>query len=257
VKYWAGKDDLAGKVALSFAHFQRTYPAVGWIRGDVETATETLAELNELRKRLANTERQLEAVRSGPPPGTERYAQGDDVIELDLETAAHVREHGNYRDTTYRGTVTARLTWDEIFYTLGPLLLDEADQETMDNALDGWLTRRYRSAARENMKDLLRQAKLKYSAMRGGDVMLSEEDFGTVLVQLRALGLITRSERKRSVRDTGTYWTLTPYGDERLTGLRAIRKDAREQIDPLSGAEDETTEDAEAEPSQPAVESGD
>jgi hypothetical protein len=37
VKYWSGPEDLAGKVALSFASFRKTYPAVGWVRGDVQT----------------------------------------------------------------------------------------------------------------------------------------------------------------------------------------------------------------------------
>ena len=41
-------------------------------------------------------------------------------------------------------------------------------------------------------------------------------------MQFRALGLIAKSTRKRNVKDTSTYWSLTPYGDEQLTALRAI-----------------------------------
>jgi DNA-binding PadR family transcriptional regulator len=62
-------------------------------------------------------------------------------------------------------------------------------------------------------------------SFRNTTVRLTDDDFGTVLVQLRALGLITRSDRKRSVKDRGAYWTLTPYGDEHLTTLRAISRD--------------------------------
>lgn len=36
--------------------------------------------------------------------------------------------------------------------------------------------------------------------------------------------MIARSEKVRSVKDSGTYWTLTSYGDETMTQLRAIRK---------------------------------
>jgi uncharacterized protein involved in exopolysaccharide biosynthesis len=57
VKYWTNPAELAGQVALSYANFRQTYPAVGWVRGDVQTATETLAELNELRKQLDTAER--------------------------------------------------------------------------------------------------------------------------------------------------------------------------------------------------------
>ena len=53
---------------------------------------------------------------------------------------------------------------------------------------------------------------------------INPDDFHTIKVQLRALGLITKSTKSRSLRDTSTYWTLTPYGDNVMTKLRAIRK---------------------------------
>ncbi len=58
------------------------------------------------------------------------------------------------------------------------------------------------------------------------DITLDDQDFQTVKIQLRALGLMAKSEKARSVKDSGTYWTLTPYGDEIMTRLRAIRKAA-------------------------------
>jgi hypothetical protein len=38
------------------------------------------------------------------------------------------------------------------------------------------------------------------------------------------LGLIAKSDKARSVKDSGTYWTLTSYGDEVMTQVRAIRR---------------------------------
>jgi hypothetical protein len=35
VKYWASPERLSGQVALSYASFRQTYPAVGWVKGDV------------------------------------------------------------------------------------------------------------------------------------------------------------------------------------------------------------------------------
>jgi len=57
---------------------------------------------------------------------------------------------------------------------------------------------------------------------------LDQDDFQTIKVQLRALGLITKSDKARSVKDVTAYWTLTPYGDEMMTRLRAIRRDSAE-----------------------------
>ena len=54
--------------------------------------------------------------------------------------------------------------------------------------------------------------------------IIDEEDFQTIKVQLRALGLMAKNEKNRSVKNTGTYWTLTPYGDSVMNRLRAIEK---------------------------------
>ena len=56
------------------------------------------------------------------------------------------------------------------------------------------------------------------------DFAVQDQSFQTIKVQLRALGLIARSERPRSVKDTSTYWTLTPYGDTVMNNLRAVRR---------------------------------
>ena len=53
---------------------------------------------------------------------------------------------------------------------------------------------------------------------------LRDDEIETCLVQFRALGLIVESERTRSVKDTSTYWTLTPHGDYLMTQLRALRR---------------------------------
>ena len=53
---------------------------------------------------------------------------------------------------------------------------------------------------------------------------MNEDDFQTIKVQLRALGLIVKSDKTRSVKDTATYWSLTPYGSDLMTQLRAIRR---------------------------------
>jgi DNA-binding PadR family transcriptional regulator len=57
---------------------------------------------------------------------------------------------------------------------------------------------------------------------------INVDEFGTLIIQLRALGLIEKSERDRSVKDRGSYWTLTPYGDQHLTTLRAIPAEPQE-----------------------------
>ena len=63
-----------------------------------------------------------------------------------------------------------------------------------------------------------------------------------VIIQMRALGLIKKDERQRSLRDTSTYWSLTSYGDTVMTRLKAIRrKSTRAKLpDPMTPFEHAT-----------------
>ena len=78
----------------------------------------------------------------------------------------------------------------------------------MQRRLSDWLSDRYRRGIKRSIDSTLPDDVItKYGEMRAG---LSGDDFGTLIIQLKALGLIVKSERARSVKDKGTYWTLTP-----------------------------------------------
>jgi hypothetical protein len=229
VKYWGNADSLQGKVAMSFAAFTKSYPAIGWIRGDVETAAGALAEINELRKQLEASEAQLTTARTSPPPGIEDLEQGSDVFVTAVSAETESRtDKKTYLDTwewtTWTGKQGIDPTWDELFSAIGPTLLDEAEQNALNRTLNRWITERWGAAFRQSIRDQSGKDGIELKAFRSTSLVLSTDDFGTVVVQLRALGLIQKSDRKRAVSDKGTYWTLTPYGDTHLTTLRALRK---------------------------------
>jgi hypothetical protein len=236
VKYWTTPDDLAGKVALSFASFRQTYPAVGWVRGDVQTSAEALSELHELRKRLEEKERQLVSARTAPPPGTEGLAQGADVVGFSPLSRVKVETLDPYRIRSVDTSLDVEITWDELFSAAGPALLDEVDQDSLYNSINTWLTRQFGARARREARRSVTSEGYEFAKYKSTIITLSRDDFGTLIVQWRALGLISRSGRKRSVSDKGTYWTLTPYGDAHLTTLRAISRFPREGS---SGGEEE------------------
>jgi hypothetical protein len=222
VNYWTGSDELGGLVAKSFVKIQKSHPAVGWLRGDVQTSTESLEELNALRKRAEDAETKLDAARRGPPPGTEDLSQGQDKIRLPVMVTAQVDQfpYDSQREVMEEATTS----WDSLFGAVGPALFDEADQATMKDKLDLWLFNEVFDSAADQVERLAVKTRERLEIREG---QLLADDFDTVLVQLSALGLITRSERKRSLKDTGTYWTLTPFGEEHLRALRAIRKSAK------------------------------
>jgi hypothetical protein len=113
----------------------------------------------------------------------------------------------SYDELTFESEI--KISWDRIFFVLSPILLNEASDDELRAALNDQL---------EEWTEVPKG----YLAV--SDFNILEEDFNTIRIQLRALGLITRSERQRSIRDTATHWTLTSYGDTVMTQLRAITK---------------------------------
>jgi hypothetical protein len=92
-------------------------------------------------------------------------------------------------------------------------MIDEASEEELTSELSSFVESRTRS----NLGGQFKGKTLK-------NFRIASDTFHTILVQLRALGLITKSVKNRSVKDTRTYWNLTPYGDAMMTRLRAIRR---------------------------------
>lgn len=239
VKFWTSAEDLAGKIALSFTSFTKSYPAVGWIRGDAGDSPTTLAALAAAQARVAELERQAEtSARSGPATAA---GLADNLEELELALSGSIEilnlaPATNISRTQSMTGVTGAITWNSVLAGLGPSMLDEASQRALEQ--------RFQLLVREENETLFKtesqkwlQAVLKAEQIRDGAVgkkkptvrvevrslSAATEDFEIALVQLDALGLVTQSERKRAVSDRNTYWTLTPWGRTRLKMLRAVR----------------------------------
>ena len=103
----------------------------------------------------------------------------------------------------------------QIFYYISPLMIHEASDLQIRQSLTE-IVRNIELPRLKNTKDG------KDQIFR--DFTINDEDFQTIKVQLRALGLINKNDKNRSVKDTKTYWTLTPYGDSVMNRLRAIEK---------------------------------
>jgi len=242
VNFWREPNELAGHVAKSFVKIQKSHPAVGWIRGDVETASSALAEINDLRKQLEAAQQQIASSKEHPPPGTSGLAQGADEFRVALSGQSEAEyEDDPYEWHPWAGSTEAVVRWDELFAAVGPDLLDEVEQSKLRSTLDSWYLKRFGLRWRQEVQESANEDGHKIERFRRVKLRLSDEDFGTIIVQLRALGLIHRSERKRAVADKGTYWSLTPFGDTHLTTLRAI---SREQIEAARETEQPGGEDA-------------
>lgn len=228
-KYWQTPAELGGVVSRSLVRLMQTAPAVGWIKADEATEALAAPEVLRLRRRIDELERKLAEVRSTAPPGSEQLAQGNDKYPIFFTFDANDSKY-----QTYVFKYMLEMEWDDIFYDIGPLMINEATDHEIYQSLNKIIGHRSerKRALDEKLKGY-RQAQ---------NFRVAEHDFQTIIIQLRALGLITKSQRLKSIKDTKTYWTLTPYGDQVLTTIRAITKSDLVDDDTPVNIEDEEGE---------------
>lgn len=210
-KHWESPAELGSIVSRSLIQLIKSEPGIGWVRANELPDKDAMSELLRLRRQVDELQAELAKSRTTAPKGAEDLSQGDDTHELSCTVAA--RPPGEYSSSYWGYNLDA--TWNEIFSSVAPLMIHEAREPQLKSALDAFVLDKLSPIVGKD-KDFARH--------RIVDITLDDQDFQTVKIQLRALGLMAKSEKARSVKDSGTYWTLTPYGDEVMTRLRAIRR---------------------------------
>jgi len=218
-RFWESPSDLGSQVSRSLVKLIKTNPGIGWVRGNLVPEGSAAEEILGLRRRVEELQSELQATRTTRPEGTSEFAQGDDEFEFGYSFSAS--RTGNRYDAESQ-SAAATLNWDEIFSAVSPLMIHEATEAELLRGINALLF----DLAKDHLSRTKRTQNWKVM-----DVKISPDDFQTIKVQLRALGLITKSAKTRSLRDTATYWTLTPYGDNVMTQLRAIRRTKPGEID--------------------------
>jgi hypothetical protein len=227
VKYWTSAENLAGQVALSFNKITRYRPAVGWVRGDRPASSDLLVELGVAQKKISELEAELAKIETSAPPGSEGLAQGADLVSIPVLARASFRVGGRLVEGTKWTSVA--MSWDDLLGGFAPPMLIEGEEQTIKASFEEWLAARewgsivnaaYEEARVSNPN--LPETRETEPEARTAEIAL--DDFGTVMLQFKALGLITISDRRRSVSDTGTYWRLTPLGEARAVNSRAIKR---------------------------------
>ncbi len=200
VKFWTNADDLKAKVIQSISAETKRNPQEGWVRfGRVADP----ALLEALRSQIDALKMDLATAKSEAPAGSEAYAGGAD--EFEVAVYYQVYENGKGWSS---GSRNVTVTWNTIFFEVGPTLMEEASESQMKGRLSGELWR-------YEYDDF--PAKV-------SNTSISDDSFDTIKIQLLALGLIQKSPKKHVPSDTNRYWSLTSYGETALMKLRAIPK---------------------------------
>jgi hypothetical protein len=193
-RFWENPSELGSQVSRSLVKLIKSNPQVGWIRADIVTSEEANLEITKLRKNITKLEVLLEKSRTTAPQGSEELSQDRDefTIHYDYYWQRELSEE-------------LKIAWNRIFYILAPLMFDESTERCLEAELGKYI------------KGLI--------SHKPSRITINSVDFQSIKVQLIALGLISKSEKKRSIKDSATYWSLTPYGETKMMQLRAFRRD--------------------------------
>jgi hypothetical protein len=204
-RYWRTSEELGSRVSRSYVKLIKDRPAEGWVKARYASNPE---EVLRLRERIEGLERALREAQTQAPVGSDSFAQGDDKIAF----KCYYYEYEEYvvlNSDRERLTILVSTTWDELFRIMGPSMFYECDEPTLKRRLEAKL----RELAVFDPVDLKTEG-----------FGVRTEDFETVKTQFLALGLIKKSVRPRSVKDSETYWTLTPYGETYIMKLKAVKR---------------------------------
>ena len=194
-KFWTTPEDLAGKVSRSLSHLTRTQPGEGWIRGRFAGDPQTVLQL---KNRIDELQEELKTVATRPPEGIDDLAQSQDLVRIEYDYQ-NVGASDPKRCRVYK-------SWDELIAVLGPLMFDECSEDRLKEVLIMFIGGPEATSGRR------------------WAFKITEEAFQTIKVQFIAIGLIRKSERKRAPSDRNAYWSLTPYGANYVTKLKAVRR---------------------------------
>lgn len=196
VKFWNHANELPGLVALSLTKTIKMYPAIGWIRANSQSSTETLSEINELRKENDRLKSAVEKASAQPKVMVEDLASYQDKIEI----------KGVYRATAqdYKRNWVTEMTWESIFSSIAPYLLECPNDSSV--------------------KLKFKQSAIKQVMNNYWDSEVDDQIFQTVKMQLLALGVVDVRYSKTTQGGMGLFWSLTESGRALMLQLRTIKR---------------------------------
>lgn len=196
VKHWETAEQLGSVVSRSLVKLIKTKPRVGWVKADKISSNESSLEILKLKEKIKELERLLE-IESNKE--LEYLSQGDDEFQITFNYTKPQNVNSK-RDKI-------ALTWNQIFSKTCTVFMDEASEDD------------FRERVNSYIKSLIKET---HPSVTKTTIIM--DDLMSILIQFKALGLIEKSTRNRSVRDVKAYWKLTKKGDALITQLRAIKK---------------------------------
>lgn len=198
-RMWNNQNELVTSVLISLTEVISENPQLGWTRGTSYDATELLSQINDLRLDKEKLEKEIIILKLAIQANKNKIENLADGSETFL---VHGEERIFYPSgSTYR-PYKEKLTWDNIFSSVGPYLVSYKSY----------------SSFKEDLKNGIN------SAFKKEFYSLNDDCVQTIKVQLNALGLIDVKASQAVDGGITEFIGLTPKGKEYLLHIKAIRK---------------------------------
>lgn len=203
---WNDTRSLEAAMRRYLPQLIKSRPATGWVRATSLGSPEQSREIERLKQRVTELEQEREQLLVQQSGSLGALAQGQDLFEVMYRCKAYAA--GNCEDVPAR----SKLSWSAIFSSFAPHL----SQPQHEDFIAARIAERVQEVA---LKDI-QATRPKTHAVT--DITLAPLCFNTIKLQFRTLGLIRRVPRD----DTRTWWQLTAAGEQYLTSLLAVRRQA-------------------------------
>ncbi|MGL6520729.1 DUF4062 domain-containing protein [Aeromonas dhakensis] len=174
VQFWKTAAELPGFVALSLLQTIKTYPAIGWVRGDTATSKETLTELLSVKQENDLLKNEIEQLSAKP-----------EYVPTNAAGLGHVftvtGKHFPYIGST-PAHFSKNISFGDIFKIISPHITIPLPEQAIKN-------------------------KLESSLVSSGKLRLDDECFQIIKVQFEVLGLV-----ELTIKIDSLFWKLTPLG---------------------------------------------
>ncbi|AWG22726.1 hypothetical protein FFWV33_14925 [Flavobacterium faecale] len=197
IKYWNSPEELGSIVSRSLIKLIKTKPRIGWVKSDRVSSDEANLEILELKQKIQELENEIKKSEENI---NKDLLQDDDIFIV--KYGYKIKKYDSWDQKTIE------VEWNTLFAKTCAILIDEAKEEDFRLRIDSYI------------KYLTKIEGFEYEL-----VNLFSDNFLSILIQLKALNLVEKSDKKRSLKDNSTYWKLTKKGDNLITKLRAIKRE--------------------------------
>lgn len=206
-KMWHTSSELIASVIISLGEEVANNPQMGWTRGNIADSAELLAQLNELRIKLDDKEKQINSLQKALNEYTNLpndLACGNDYYKVVGIKEVYYGTDGYGRKKYKDEQRTKDMTWDAIFSAIAPYLFSYVNYES------------FASVLKKGINSIL-----------DNDLFfgrINEDCIQTIKIQLNALGLIEVAPKKSTGMGVIEFIKLTEKGKTYLLKLKSVKK---------------------------------